>query len=64
MLTSTLPQCCTIRLVLCYVSLLYLVLFRKSDNKLHNQIASNACLNKHTRLQSELNSRYVKSRQR
>lgn len=65
MLTSTLPQCRTIRLALCYGSLLYLVIFRKPDNELHNQIvSSNACLNKHTRLQSEPNSRYAKSRQR
>lgn len=46
MVTSTPPQCCTIKLALSCVSLLYLVLFRKLDNELHNQITSNACLNK------------------
>lgn len=43
---------------------LYLVLFRKADNELHKQIVSNACLNKHTGLLSELTSRYAKSRHR
>lgn len=49
MITSALSQCGVIGLASCFVSLLYLVPFRRPNTELHNRIGPNKSLNKQTK---------------